>query len=49
MKEYNFYVILFSVLHRKSFVDKKKSAEQVKRGEKRRKSKENLILQLDLS
>jgi len=41
-------VILYLVLHRKSFADKRKGAEQVKRGEKRKKSKENLILQLDL-
>ena len=49
IRKYHCYVTLFLVLHRKSFVDKKKSAEQVKRGEKRRKSLENLILQLDLS
>ena len=44
-------MIFILVLHGKSFVVKKKekSAEQVKRGEKRRKSKKNLILQLDLS
>ena len=49
IKENNYYIIFFLVLHRKSFVDKRESAEQVKRGVKRRNSKENLILQLDLS
>ena len=49
IKEYNYYVVFILILHGKALVNKKKSAEKVKRGEKMKDSERKLILQLDFS